>query len=174
VSDVDGRIENDAPGGRAPEAARSQPRMISAGNTFFRKFFVSSVYLAAAALMLALVLQALARAHELGSKATMIVLSCLACIGISMISIWAFARLKRVAMSESSLHVSNFRREIVVPLNDISSVGEAERATYRVWIQFKKETPFGRRIYFIPKGSSSPRPHPIIAELRAIVANADQ
>ena len=62
----------------------------------------------------------------------------------------------------------------MVPLNDISSVGEIEGWAYRVSLQFKKETPFGRQILFSPKGSRFPRPHPIIAELRAAVTNADE
>jgi hypothetical protein len=174
VSDVERRIENDAPGGRVPEAARSQPRVISAGDTFFWKFVVSSLFLVGAAVMVAITLQALARAHELGGIVAAIVVASLSCIGMSMTTIWSVAGLKRVAMSDTSLHVSNFLRDIVVPLNDISSVGEIEGWAYRVCIQFKEETPFGRQIRFSPKGFSSPRPHPIVAELSAAVTNADQ
>ena len=123
--------------------------------------------------MVAMTVQALARAHELGGMVAGIVVACLACIAMSVATVWPVARLKRVAMSETSLHVSNFRREIAVPLNDISSVGEIEGPPYRVCIQLKKETPFGRQIFFSPKGGSSPRPHPIVAELRAAVTPAD-
>ena len=86
--------------------------------------------------------------------------------------VWWLARAKRVALSETSLHVSNFLREIVVPLNEVNSVNAIEGMFYRVVIEFKSETQFGRRIYFSPKGLSPPRPHPILAELRATIAVA--
>lgn len=174
MSAEDRRRDKDTPGGRAPEAARSEPRVISAGDTFFCKFVVSSLFLVGAAVMVAVTLQALAHAHELGGIVAAIVVSCLSCIGMAMTTIWSVARLKRVAMSETALHVSNFLREIVVPLNDISSVGEIEGWNYRVCIQFQNETPFGRQIRFSPKGFSFPRPHPIVAELRAAVTHADR
>jgi hypothetical protein len=47
-----------------------------------------------------------------------------------------------VALTETSLHVSNFLREIVVPLNEINSVEAVEGMFYRVVIEFKSETPF--------------------------------
>jgi hypothetical protein len=68
--------------------------------------------------------------------------------------------------------VSNFVRKIEVPLSDISSVGEIEGTAYRVIIEFKRDTAFGRRIRFSPQGLSPPHPHPIVAELRAAVAAA--
>ena len=98
----------------------------------------------------------------------------MASIGVFAWHVWPLARLKRVALSKTSLHVSNFLREIVVPLSDISGVSEIEGTAYRVCIYFKSETPFGHQIRFSPKGLSPPRPHPIVAELRGAVAHADR
>jgi len=148
-------------------AATSGPRVISGADTFFAKFVITSAFLIGGGLMVWAVLRSFAAHDHLKSVGG------LAAIATLPGTIWPLARLKRVALSERSLHVSNFLREIEVPLSDVSSVEEIDGAAYRVVIAFKRDTPFGRQIRFSPQGLWPPHPHPIIAELRAAVARYD-
>ena len=97
---------------------------------------------------------------------------CLAAAATAWSRVRSGAELKRVAFSESSLRVSNFRREIIVPVSDVDVVDQHETQSGRVVIRLTRDTEFGRRIIFSPIGLFPPRPHPIIAELRAAVMAA--
>lgn len=88
---------------------------------------------------------------------------------------WCGVRLMRVVMTDSALRISNYRREIVVPLSDVDEVTENRWVNvHPVTVQFIRRTDFGHRVVFMPKR----RPfalfssHPIVAELRAAVAAA--
>jgi hypothetical protein len=90
-------------------------------------------------------------------------------VGSVVIYAWGL-RLMRVVMTDSELRISNYRREIVVPLSDIDQVTENRWVSiHPVTPQFVRRTDFGHRIVFMPKA----RPfalfssHPIVAELRA-------
>ena len=78
-----------------------------------------------------------------------------------------FIPLKRVILSDTSLHVSNFLREVVVPLRDVESVHQREGTETVIIVGFARRTAFGRRIVFSGIGWKPPQPHPIVAELRA-------
>jgi hypothetical protein len=84
---------------------------------------------------------------------------------------WSFLRLKRVAYTETDLHVSNFRREIVVPLVDVASVGRRIVGMNALVIQLARDTEFGNRITFIPKRMFHPFvwTHPMVDRLRDAV-----
>jgi len=88
---------------------------------------------------------------------------------------WWCGRLMRVVLTDRELRISNYRREIVVPLSDVDGVTENRWVNvHPVTVQFVRRTDFGHRIVFMPKA----RPfalfssHPIVAELRAAVATA--
>src|SRR5579863_1205949 len=90
---------------------------------------------------------------------------------------WWCVRLMRVVMTDRELRISNYRREIVVPLSDVDQVTENRWVnSHPVTVQFVRRTDFGHRIVFMPKG----RPfalfssHPIVAELRAAIETAKQ
>src|SRR5262249_31841465 len=81
---------------------------------------------------------------------------------------WGCAGLKKVRLDHGSFYVSNYLREIAIP------VGMIERVTENRWINihpitihFRCGTEFGDRITFMPKlrlfGSGSS--HPVVAEL---------
>ena len=88
---------------------------------------------------------------------------------------WWCMPLKRVRVSGGQLYVSNFRKEIVVPLTSIGSVTENRWINvHPVTIHFRGDTEFGRKISFMPKTRvmffwSS---HPVVGELRRMVAAA--
>jgi hypothetical protein len=88
--------------------------------------------------------------------------------------LWLLAPLKKVRIDGTSLYVSNYRREITVPLSEIESVSENWWMNHHpVTIHLRHETPFGRRITFIPQFRLQLfwRSHPIVAELRALAGN---
>jgi hypothetical protein len=87
---------------------------------------------------------------------------------------WSFLRLKRIAYTDTELHVSNFRRQIVVPLSAVASVGRTVIGLNAIVIQLAQDTEFGSRLTFIPKRMFHPLvwTHPIVDRLRDLVAAA--
>ncbi len=88
---------------------------------------------------------------------------------------WWCIPVKKVSVSGGDLTISNFRREIVVPLNFVERVTENRWVNvHPVTIHFRGDTGFGRKISFMPKSRlmffwSS---HPVVGELRRMVAAA--
>lgn len=88
---------------------------------------------------------------------------------------WTGIRLKRVALDDHALYISNYQQEIVVPLRDIEDVTENRWINiHPVTIHFHRDTEFGPSIVFMPKVRwfaffSS---HPIVEELRAAAARS--
>jgi hypothetical protein len=88
---------------------------------------------------------------------------------------WWCIPLKKVRVNGGDLYVSNFQKEIVVPLNFIESVSENRWVNvHPVTVHFRGDTEFGRKISFMPKARvmffwSS---HPVVDELRRMVAVA--
>ena len=84
---------------------------------------------------------------------------------------WLLGSVKKVRIDGATLHVSDYRREIAVPLAEIESVSENWWMSHHpVTIHLRHDTPFGRKITFIPKFRLLPfwRTHPIVNELRAL------
>ncbi len=78
-------------------------------------------------------------------------------------------RLKRVEVDDAALYVSNFAREIRVPLRDIEDVTENRWINiHPVTVHFFRETEFGASIVFMPevRWFAFFSSHPIVAELR--------
>ena len=87
----------------------------------------------------------------------------------------ANAPLKRVSLTDTDLHVSNFRREIVVPLRDIDEVHENRWGGGRhITVRFTKRTEFGHEIVFMPLARPFAlfSPNPLVATLRQAAARA--
>ena len=88
---------------------------------------------------------------------------------------WWGGQWKRVRLDERALYVSNFRKEIRVPLTDIEEVTQSRWIKGQpVTIRFRTETEFGTRITFMPKVRLFWfwRTHPIVAELRDLGLSA--
>lgn len=82
---------------------------------------------------------------------------------------WSCVRLKKVAMDDRFLYISNFSDEIQVPLSQVIDVTEFRLDnSHPVTIFFQEPTPFGSRIVFMPKirllGIWSS--HPVVARIR--------
>jgi hypothetical protein len=86
--------------------------------------------------------------------------------------VWWCAHLKRVSLTDDALLISNFRREIVVPLRDVAHVGQWRIEWSAIVIRLARDTEFGRRIHFIPKRFHFGWRHPMVDRLRYEVAAA--
>jgi hypothetical protein len=81
------------------------------------------------------------------------------------------ARLKRIRADTENIYVSNYLREIVIPVENISDVTENRLLNWHpVRVQFRVPTTFGTSVVFMPKlrwfGLWSS--HPVVAELKAL------
>lgn len=88
---------------------------------------------------------------------------------------WTYARLKRVAKSDDALHVSNFRREVVVPLRDVDRVRQLPLSGNIVIVDLAHDTELGRRVVFVARDiywGPFWRTHPMVDRLRDAVAAA--
>jgi hypothetical protein len=88
---------------------------------------------------------------------------------------WFGVRLKRVELDRRALYVSNYLKEVAIPLRDVEEITENRWAnTHPVTVRFRGDKGFGTRIVFMPKkrwfGFSAP--HPIVAELETAVRRA--
>ncbi|MEO6690024.1 MAG: hypothetical protein ABIS07_01510 [Dokdonella sp.] len=91
--------------------------------------------------------------------------------GSAMI-LWFCAPLKRVRMDGAILHVSNYLREIAVPLTSIDRVAENRWINiHPVTIHFRRTTEFGDAIRFMPTARMFGffSAHPVVAELEQAV-----
>lgn len=83
-------------------------------------------------------------------------------------------RLKRVRVEDDTLLVSDFRREVRVPLRDVVGVRQPRfPVPGSIAIDLARETPFGREVTFFPQrrglfGAEGPT----MRELRALVSAA--
>jgi hypothetical protein len=65
------------------------------------------------------------------------------------------ARLKRVKLDGANLVISNYRRDVTVPVSEIADVRQNRLLNLRpVTITFKRQTSFGSAIIFMPCASS--------------------
>jgi len=84
---------------------------------------------------------------------------------------WGCIRLKRVRMDDRALYVSNYFKEIAVPLNDVASVTENRWINiHPVTIVFHAETDFGHKVVFMPGFRLlNFLSHPVVKEIREAV-----
>ena len=154
---------------RAPDPVR--PRVISAGHTPLVKWGLPGVILAEG-ISYVIGWVRLLQTDEPVAPAVYVYVA--VCAALFPVAAWACLGLKRVALTASSLHISNFRREIVVPLRDVASVGRTVLGLNAVVIDLTRDTAFGRRIKFLPRRRFFwfAWTHPIIDRLRDAVAAA--
>jgi hypothetical protein len=74
---------------------------------------------------------------------------------VGSLAIWGmYGRLRRVRLNGTSLMISNYRYEITVPISDIVHVKQNRLVNLRpVILTFKRETPFGHTVTFMPRVS---------------------
>ena len=94
--------------------------------------------------------------------------------GIISIYRWCLP-LVQVVMTDRELRISNYRREIVVPLSDVDKVTENRWiGNYPVTVRFVRRTDFGHSVVFMPEARSFAffSSHPIVVELRIAIEAA--
>lgn len=114
--------------------------------TFFYKFVFVTLWSGGFALGMLL---SLARAQDgRGAGAWIAALTWLAITGL----IWRVCgNLKRVALDGDTLVVSNYRREVRVPVREVAGVRQNRLVSFRpITITFKHPTAFGDHITFMP------------------------
>ena len=142
------------------------PRVISSAQTFITKFILPFVAVAILAYGLSLA----------GTR----VLPIFAPIGVlAAVSIyWFQVRLKKVAIDQDGLVISNYLREVRVPWRDVTTVtGNRWEKTHQVTIAFDRDIGFGASIAFMPRFRLlwPGQEHPIAQELRdMILVNREQ
>lgn len=84
---------------------------------------------------------------------------------------WGCIRLKDVSVDDNYLYVSNFLKEISIPLSEIYDVTEnVWLNTHPVTIHLKRPSEFGDKIIFMPtvRYFSFYGSHPVVAELKEL------
>jgi len=150
-------------------------RTISSAQTFLMKFMFPVLWMGGFALGTATLFRAGDRLGERPPQGDLKWAFLAVLLAGSLVIYWWCVRLMRVAMTDRELRISNYRREVVVPLSDVDQVTENRWVnSHPVTVQFVRRTDFGHRIVFMPKV----RPfalfssHPIVAELRAAIETA--
>ena len=138
-------------------------RVISSSWTMPFKVLVP---LALVALSIVLVLGLFAYPSQPPSDA---VVGTLLTLGATAFFCWWGAKLKRVGLDDKNLYVSNWIKEISIPLREIESVGHFQGG-WPVLVRLKTRSEFGCTIFFLatwkPILFST---HPIVEELRQLV-----
>ena len=133
------------------------PRVISSAQTFISKFILPLVVVAFLAYGLRLA----------GTR----VLPIFAPVGVLVAAsiYWFQIRLKKVAIDQDGLVISNYVREVRVPWRDVTKVsGNRWEKTHQVTIAFDRDIGFGASIAFMPRFRLlwPGQEHPIVQELR--------
>ena len=90
---------------------------------------------------------------------------------------WSCIRMKKVWLAQNLLIISNYVKEISVPLQQVERVsGSIFMTPELVWVHFRRPTVFGARIVFMPKLRllGGFLKHPIVEELRQLTKEASR
>lgn len=94
----------------------------------------------------------------------------------SAIFYWTGVRLKDVSVDDNFLYVSNYLKEIVLPLSEIYDVTESVWINiHPVTIHLKSPSQFGDKIVFMPKSRMFAlfSSHPVVKELKLLARNSN-
>jgi hypothetical protein len=98
-------------------------------------------------------------------------------VGAGSLIAWGCGRLKQVEMDDRNLYLSNFRREIAVPLREVEDVRQLRwRKGQEVRIELRSDTDFGSTLVFLPKVRFLLfwREHPVVEQIRQAVRAAQR
>ena len=148
------------------------PKTLSSPKTFFTKFVATPVIIFAAVAIGVSVWKGPLRGSDHGIPSdpftwalVLIWLGVLPTIGTTL-------KLKQVRIDSTTLYVSNYFKEISVPLGNVKDVTEKRRTAYHpVTVHFRSATDFGNEVAFMPGdqgfgGFGQWRPHPIVDEIK--------
>jgi hypothetical protein len=84
---------------------------------------------------------------------------------------WTCMRLKQVRVGDQSIYISNYLKEISIPIGMITDVRENRWINiHPVTIHFRGDTEFGQKITFMPERRfiAPWKRHPVVDELRLL------
>jgi hypothetical protein len=144
-------------------------RKLSSRQTALAKFAIpATIYAAAAALLIIFFAVPLLSEEPFSSGGALISL-----VVAGVLIRWgsAYVPLKAVSLDGRHLLVSNYRKEIAVPLSEVEQVAEVKQFEQKlVVLSLKRPTEFGREIKFLPR--AQPRlwkEHSVVGELRGLM-----
>ena len=146
-------------------------RKLSSAQTFLAKFIIPAVaFIAAAALFVTpfFVMPLLGEEPFAWGPA----LIALCCVGVT--AWWCYTvyiPLKVVGVEGANLWVSNYVKEIAVPLSEVRQVEEVEQFKQKlIVVSLKRPTEFGREIKFLPRAQLRVlKEHSVVGELRGLM-----
>ena len=142
------------------------PRRISSLLTFFHKFGLPVLFI----ISFLDVMVTFLTVRRPSSFLDMIFVFLVAILFVGY-TVWLGWALKKVSIDNDNLYVSNYRKEITIPLSEIADVTEfLFSESRRVTIHLRKPTEFGQKIIFLAtyRLFSFFSAHPIVEELRQI------
>ena len=150
-------------------------RQLSSRQTFLAKFVIPAVaFVAAAALFVTpfFVMPLLGEEPFAWGPA----LIALCCVGLT--AWWClttYVPLKVVSVERPNLWVSNYVKEVAVPLSEVKQVAEVEQFKQKlIVLSLKRPTEFGREIKFLPRAELRLlKEHSVVHELR-VMAKAQE
>jgi hypothetical protein len=88
---------------------------------------------------------------------------------------WSCMRIKQVKLDVGSFAISDFRREITVPLAAVERVsGSVFMSPELIWLHFRRPTAFGDKVVFMApiRWFAGFRRHPMVDGLRTLTGRA--
>jgi predicted membrane protein len=144
-------------------------RKLSSRQTALAKFVIPAAIFAAAAALLTIFFAVPLLSGEpftLGGALISLVVA-----GVLIRWGCAYVPLKVVSLDGRHLLVSNYRKEIAVPLSEVKQVAEVKQFEQKlIVLSLKRPTEFGREIKFLPR--AQPRlwkEHSVVGELRGLI-----
>ena len=144
-------------------------RKISSRQTALAKFVIPAAIFAAAAALLTIFFAVPLLSDEPFTTGGALISLVVAGVLIRWGS--AYVSLKAVSLDGRRLLVSNYRKQIAVPLSEVRRVAEVEQFKQKlVVLSLKRPTEFGREIKFLPR--AQPRlwkEHSVVGELKELI-----
>lgn len=151
----------DIPPASEESAPVEQSPVISSSLTFFYKYIFSTLWITGFGFG---AITALINHHD-------VVFLAMWLLGTMLLYVFGM-KLKRVELHDDALLVSNYFRQVAIPLSAVVKVSESRFINiHPVWITFRQETEFGRTIMFMPTFDVTSMfflSHPIVQELRRL------
>lgn len=139
-------------------------REISSSGTFYYKIILPVILLICTAALPTAVYFDGANGHS--SAAVSLFLYLLACTVIFCLIAKKF---KKVSLDDNFLYVSNYLKEITIPLSNIADVTEIKWLRgHPVTIHLNPASEFGKKITFLSKFRFSFKSHPVVTELKEL------
>jgi hypothetical protein len=151
-------------------------RVLSSAATYLYKVFFPAVWIGVFTLVTLLMFIAPRASEGDDLRETRWFFLAITLVGSSFFSGF-FMRLKKVALSGDSLVITNFRRQIVVPLRDVERVsGSIPISPELMWLHFRHPTDFGTKIVFMPpwRFFGGYTRHPLVRELNTLIEQASR